>query len=143
MLISKISVCKWITYENHDIAANDYLLELLNSASKAAKKHDRDYTFLVALQSCAEPATTDIIEGYLLDYTHNDTTAKLEVYVPSWQKSIKIKYPFISADTSIKIKTRDEKSEMEFKKGDKIRAAISFDASRPYWKERMIFRILS
>jgi hypothetical protein len=41
------------------------------------------------------------------------------------------------------IKSRDEKSQMEFKKGDKIRAAISFDASRPYWKERMIFRILS
>ena len=131
-------VWKWITHENHDIAANDYLLELLNSASKAAKKHDRDYTFLVALQN-----PDDIIEGYLLDYTHNDTTSKLEVYIPSWQKSIKIKYPFISADMSIKIKSRDEKSEMEFKKGDKIRAVISFDASRPYWKERMIFRILS
>uniref|UniRef100_A0A6C0BHG6 DIS3-like exonuclease 1 n=1 Tax=viral metagenome TaxID=1070528 RepID=A0A6C0BHG6_9ZZZZ len=135
-------VWKWIIRENHDITSNDYLLELLNTASKAAKKHDRDYTFLVALQSL-RPTTDDIIEGYLLDYTHNDTTAKLEIYVPSWQKSIKIKYPFISADTSIKIKTRDEKSEMEFKKGDKIRAAISFDASRPYWKERMIFRILS
>jgi len=131
-------VWKWITHENHNITSNDHLLELLNSASKSAKKHDRDFTFLTALQN-----PDDIIEGYLLDYTHDDTTAKLEIYIPSWQKSIKRKYPFISADTSIKIKSRDEKSEMEFKKGDKIRAVISFDSSRPYWKERLIFRILS
>ena len=138
-------VWKWITRENHNITANDHLLELLNRASKAAKKHDRDYTFLTALQPLrAQPATDDIIEGYLLDYTYNDTTAKLEVYIPSWQKSIKIKYPLITVnEKTIQIKSRDEKSEMEFAKGDKIRAAISFDASRPYWKERMIFRILS
>jgi exoribonuclease R len=135
-------VWKWITRENHDIVPNDHLLELLNSASKSAKKHDRDYTFLTALQ----PATTADIEGYLLDYTHDGFTAKLEVYIPSWQKSVKIKYPFLSVnedEMTIQIKSRDEKNEMEFKKGDKIRAAISFDASRPYWKERMIFRILS
>jgi len=131
-------VWKWITHENHNITSNDHLLELLNSASKSAKKHDRDFTFLTALQNPGD------IEGYLLDYTHDDSTAKLEIYIPSWQKSIKRKYPFVSgSEDTIVIKSRDEKSEMKFKKGDKIRAAISFDASKPYWKERMIFRILS
>jgi exoribonuclease R len=140
-------VWKWITHENHTIQANDALLLSLNAASKAAKKHDRDFTFLTALQNLNP---NPIIEGFLLDFKLKDDKAKLEVWIPAWNQSIKIKYGYreVTEGTEkekkkIVIMSRDEKETIALQIGDKVKAAISFDSSKPYWKERMIFRILS
>ena len=130
---------KIIRYLPEDEARKD-LLPLLNTASKAAKNHDRDYTWLTALFSTDEKEIT----AQIVELKQKDQTVRVNAWVPLWKRMIKLSFASLGGEGEgeVVVISKDEKSTHTLKKGQPIRVAFSYDPAKPRWKERMIFKLL-
>jgi len=120
--------------------ADSQLLDTLNQAAKNAKKYERDYGFLKAFFS----SDSKIIQGLTVGLKQKDTSVRIEIWIPEWKRLIKVSYAGYLNETEdvAQVISRDEKSRHTVSMGQPLELAISYDSSKTYWKERMIYRLL-
>jgi exoribonuclease R len=108
----------------------------LNYISKQAKRHDRDLTFIRSLKS----ASVNRVNGQILTITYNDTIAKITIYIPQWQFTVKLRYKL--GNTPNEIISKDETSRHIIEVGQHVCIQYHADMTARSWKKRMVFRLL-
>lgn len=123
------------------MANEDMLLaNELNITSKLAKKHDRDYHWLLTLQDSKKTATPVVVVSFQLK---PDNIVAIEAYATEWKRFIKIKYKgLLQEDGSASVVSKDEKIAFILKVGDKCDLAYSADYSKASWKDRLVLSLL-
>ena len=114
------------------------LVEALNKKAKDAKKYERDFDFLKAIFS----ENTSVIAGKVVGLKQKDSNIKIEVWLPTWKRIIKVSLAGSFVDDRATVTTRDEKSNHTLQVGQSVNMAFSFDSTKCKWKERMIYRLL-
>lgn len=109
----------------------------LNIVAKQAKRHDRDLTFIRALQSSQ---TENTVQGQVLQINTSDPTiTKLSIYVPLWSLSVKLRYKRgHSPNTLI---SKDEKTTHTIHEGQLVTLTYHADMTARNWKKRMVIRL--
>ena len=133
-------VFKEIYHEKQERPAEKELLETLNQLAKHAKKYERDFGFLQAFFS----SESKVIAGTIVDIKQKDTTVRIEIWIPEWKRIIKVSYAGTVNETKdgALVTSRDEKTTHTIAIKQNVELAFSYDSSRPYWKERMVYRLL-
>ena len=116
------------------------LLETLNQKAKDAKKYERDFGFLQAFFS----SDSKVIAGTIVDLKQKDTIVRIEIWIPEWKRIIKVSYAGTVNETNdvAIVTSRDEKTTHTVAVKQKVELAFSYDSSKAYWKERMVYRLL-
>ena len=116
------------------------MLETLNQKAKDAKKYERDFGFLQAFFS----SSNKVIAGTLVDLKQKDTNVRIEIWIPEWKRMIKATYAGTVNETNdaALVTSRDEKTTHTITTKQKVELAFSYDSSKSYWKERMVYRLL-
>ena len=117
---------------------DEALVEALNKKAKDAKKYERDFDFLKAIFS----ENTSVIAGKVVGLKQKDSNIKIEVWLPTWKRIIKVSLAGSFVDDRATVTTRDEKSNHTLQVGQSVNMAFSFDSTKCKWKERMIYRLL-
>jgi hypothetical protein len=109
----------------------------LNVVAKQAKRHDRDLTFIKALQSSQ---TNKTVQGQVLQLTAEDQITKLSIYVSDWQLMVKLRYKTGNAPNEVI--SKDEKNSHTIHEGQLVTLTYHADMTARNWKKRMVIRLL-
>ena len=133
-------IFKEIYHGTHKRPANSHMLETLNQKAKDAKKYERDFGFLQAFFS----SSNKVIAGTVVDLKQKDTNVRIEIWIPEWKRMIKVTYAGTVNETNdaALVTSRDEKTTHTITTKQKVELAFSYDSSKSYWKERMVYRLL-
>lgn len=116
------------------------LAEELNITSKLAKKHDRDYHWLLTLQNSQKTVTPVVLVSF--QSKHEDIIT-IEAYATEWKRFVKIKYRgTLQEDGSASVISKDEKIAFILNVGDSCDLAYSADYSKVSWKDRLILSLI-
>lgn len=110
----------------------------LNYVAKQAKRHDRDLTFILALQTNNKP----IVCGQILQIQNkpsDPTITKLSIYVPEWQLTVKLRYT--TGPHPNTIVSKDEKTTHVIALGQQVTLNYYADMTARNWKKRMVLKL--
>lgn len=111
-------------------------IERLNTVSKAAKQHDRDLVFLLAIKK----ASSGFVDGTIIEIRDKEGFRKLSIYVKQWSLIVKLKYkPGPYADSLL---SKDEKTVICVSVGLQVRVAYNSNLNARCWKRRILLRLL-
>jgi exoribonuclease R len=111
----------------------------LNHVAKQAKRHDRDLTFILALQNVEK---SELINGQILQIqnkANEPTITKLSIYVPQWQLTVKLHYT--TGPNPNTIISKDEKTTHTIALGQQVKLNYHADMTARNWKKRMVIRL--
>lgn len=111
----------------------------LNHVAKQAKRHDRDLTFILALQNADK---SELVSGQILQIQNkatDPTVTKLSIYVPQWQLTVKLRYT--TGQNPNTIISKDEKTIHTIALGQQVTMNYHADMSARNWKKRMVLRL--
>jgi exoribonuclease R len=106
----------------------------LNARAKQAKRHDRDLSFINALQSPNKD-----VKGQILSLSTEDLNTKLSIYVPDWQLTVKLRYKTGPGATLL---SKDEKTQHQVSLGQMVTLQYHADMTARNWKKRIVLRLL-
>ena len=113
----------------------------LNVVAKQAKRHDRDLTFIRALQTTtSNESNHKTVSGQVLQLTQEDPAlTKLSIYVADWQLMVKLRYK--TGDSPNTIVSKDEKTTHKIQEGQIVTLTYHADMTARNWKKRMVIRL--